>query len=133
MTLCREDEIIHIDRVIENIGRIKFGGPLKIALDMVDRFEKGKGVWLHSSAENEQFHELRGKILQGLDDTPRQHRPHLTLMHPRNSTCIDEIFDQIRKYELPTELLFDKISLVEQNNGGHWATISEYRIAPKES
>lgn len=133
MTLCREDEIIQIDRLIKNIELIKFGGPLKITFDKVDRFEGGKGVWLPSSTENKQFHELRREILKGLSDTPRQHRPHLTLMHPRNSTCTDKIFDQIKEYELPTVLLFDKISLVEQNDGGPWTTISEYRITPKES
>ncbi|RAV97620.1 2'-5' RNA ligase family protein [Pseudochryseolinea flava] len=133
VTLCREDEIVQIDRVIKNTELIKSAGPLKITFNKVERFEGGKGVWLPSSTENKQFHELRREILKGLNDTPRHHQPHLTLMHPRNSSCTDKIFDQIRAFELPTEILFEKISLVEQHDGGPWMTINEYRIAPIES
>lgn len=133
VTLCREDEIIQIEKVIQNILVLKWSDPLKITFDPVYRFEGGKGVWLPSSTENTAFHELRKAILKGLNDNPRKHQPHLTLMHPRNSTCTDKIFDQIKAYALPTELFFDKISLVEQNNGAPWKTISEYRITPQES
>ncbi len=128
VTLCREDEIVQIDKVIKNIELIKFDGPLKIIFDKVDRFEGGKGVWLTSSVDNKQFHELRREILKGLNDTQRYHQPHLTLMHPRNSSCTEKIFDEIKAFELPNEILFDKISLVEQNDGGPWKTINEYRL-----
>ena len=133
MTLCREDEIIFIDKVIENLTSFKLDNPLKITFDALDRFEDGKGVWLPASTENKQFHELRKKILKGVIGTPRLHRPHLTLMHPRNSICTDKIFGQIKEHELPTEFFFNKISLIEQKNGGPWATLDEFRITTKEN
>lgn len=128
VTLCREDEIIHIDRVIKNIELIKSDDPLKITFDKVDRFEEGKGVLIPAKAENNEFHDLRKKILKGVCELPRLHRPHITLMHPRNSTCTDNIFNQIRQYKLPTELSFDKISLIEQENGGQWTIKKEFQI-----
>lgn len=127
-TLCREDEITPIERVLENIKSIKFDQPLIIKFDTVDRFENGKGVWLPASRDNNQFQELRTEILKGISDIPRQHQPHVTLMHPRNSTCTDDIFCRIKKYELPTKLLFGKVSLIEQKNGERWTILEEFKI-----
>jgi 2'-5' RNA ligase len=128
VTLCREDEIGSIDKVLENLKAVKLENPLKITFDTVERFEDGKGVWLPGSTANKQFHELRRRVLKGMNDTQRQYRPHLTLMHPRNSTCTDKIFDQIKGLELPTELFFNKVSLIEQENGGQWTIIDEFEI-----
>lgn len=128
VTLCREDEIVALDKVVENLKAINLVTPLKITFDRVERFENGKGVWLPASTENKPFHELRKRILKGINDTPRQHQPHLTLMHPRNSTCTDILFEQIKGFELPTKLFFNKVSLIEQENGGPWAIIDEFEI-----
>ena len=128
VTLCREDEITPIDNVLENIKSIKLDQPLIIRFDTVDRFENGKGVWLSASADNKQFQELRMEILKGVSDTPRQLPPHVTLMHPRNSNCTDDKFYRIKQYKLPTKLLFDKISLIEQRNGGRWTILDEFEI-----
>jgi 2'-5' RNA ligase len=128
VTLCREDEIAPLDMVIENMKSFKIDCPLKITFDPVDRFEGGSGVWLPASTENQSFHALRKQILSGIKDTPRPHQPHLTIMHPRNSTCTDSIFEAIKQYNLPTELSFDNISLIEQKSGGRWSIIDEYKI-----
>lgn len=130
VTLCREDEITSIDRVFENIKSIMFEQPLIINFDTVDRFENGKGAWLPASRDNKQFQELRTKILKGINDLPRQHLPHVTLMHPRNSTCTDDTFFKIQQYKLPTNLLFDKVSLIEQKNSGRWKVLNEFSILP---
>lgn len=128
VTLCREDEIEPTEKVIQNLKFLKLDFPLKIRFDPVERFEDQKGVWLPGSKENKQFQELRKFVLKGVIDTPRQHFPHLTLMHPRNSTCTDAIFDQIRNHTLPSELSLDEISLIEQKNGGPWAIADVFRI-----
>jgi 2'-5' RNA ligase len=128
VTLCREDEIEHADKVFQNLKSLKLDFPLKIRFDPVERFDAHKGVWLPGSKDNKQFHELRKFTLEGVINAPRQHRPHLTLMHPRNSTCTDTIFDQIRLHTLPTELSFDEISLIEQRNGGQWTITDVFRI-----
>jgi hypothetical protein len=52
-------------------------------------------------------------------------------MHPRNSTCIDMIWEHIQTQDLPTALLFDTISLIEQRGGGRWTTIEQFSIVLK--
>jgi 2'-5' RNA ligase len=128
VTLCREDEIEQIEKVIENIKSISRGKPVTMAFNPPERFENGKGVYIPAKGENPEFYELRKTVLNGVNEFPRKPLPHITLMHPRNSTCTDVIFDQIKKYELPTELIFDTISLIEQNNGGPWIIIEQFAI-----
>jgi 2'-5' RNA ligase len=127
-TLCREDEIEPIEKVIENIRSIQWDKPVRIAFDAPERFENGKGVFIPAKRDNPQFYELRKAVLNGLNEFPRKPLPHITLMHPRNSTCTDIVFEQIKKYELPTELFFDTVSLIEQHNGGKWIIIEEFPI-----
>jgi 2'-5' RNA ligase len=128
VTLCREDEIDPAYKVVQNLKSLKLDFPLTIKFDPVERFEDQNGVWLPGSKENRQFHELRKLVLKGVIDSPGQHRPHLTLMHPRNSTCTDTIFDHIKQQTLPNELSFDEISLIEQKNGGQWTIKDVFRI-----
>lgn len=128
VTLCREDEIKAIDLVIENIKLLRLKKPLRITFDQVARFEDGKGVLIPANKATHEFDELRREILKGVNNSPRQHQPHVTLMHPRNSTCTDYIFDQIRKCNLPAELSFDRISLIEQENDKPWRIKKEFLI-----
>lgn len=133
VTLCREDEITSIGSVLENIKALRLDRPLLVNLSTVERFENGKGVWLPASADNHQFQQLRREILKGVIDNPRIHQPHLTLMHPGNSTCTDDIFQRIKQCKLPAELSFDAISLIEQKNGERWTILDEYNIVSKSS
>jgi len=126
VTLCREDEIEQLEQVLTNIKNIKLNRPIQIGFEAVERFENGKGVYMPAKATNDSFHRLRKLILKGINESPRIHLPHITLMHPRNSTCTPEIFDQIKTYPLPTVLSFNKISLIGQINGGKWEIISEF-------
>jgi 2'-5' RNA ligase len=128
LTLCREDEIEPIEKVIENIQSITKAEPLRLEFDAPERFENGKGVFIPAKKSNAAFSELRKTILKGLNNQPREHIPHITLMHPRNSTCTDIIWEHIQKQELPGELLFDKISLIEQHNGGRWTIIEQFSM-----
>ena len=130
VTLCREDEIEPIAKIIENLYSIKLMAPIQIQLNCAQRFADGKGVLIPAQGENLAFQELRKSVL-GLGEFPREHQPHLTLMHPRSSTCTDEIFERIKEAELPTELSFDKIHLIEQTNGGKWNILKEFSITNK--
>ena len=78
--------------------------------------------------DNEQFDLLRSKVMTGLVKTVQKHEPHITLMHPRNSTCTDQIFEVIQKSKLPTNLTFDTISLIEQIDGGQWQVLKTYKL-----
>lgn len=76
--------------------------------------------------ENPHFDKLRSQILgNGL---ARSAYAHPTLMHPRNSNCNDEIFQEIKTFKLSTKLLFDKIDLIEQRDGGKWKLIKSWDL-----
>ena len=77
---------------------------------------------------NEQFHELRKKVLTGLLNMVRHHEPHITLLHPRNSTFNNEVFRAIQIANLPAYLTFDTISLIEQINGSKWHIKNEFKL-----
>ena len=128
VTLCREDEMESIEKVIENIKSLTTGNPLRIEFDPLERFGNGKGLLIPAKKGSSEFHELRKSILKGLIEFPADHHPHITLMHPRNSTCTDQIFNQIVKYKLPTELFFDTISLIEESNDGSWEIINQFSM-----
>jgi len=104
VTLCRENEIENLEKVLPNLVALAQAQPA-ITIE---------------------------KVLHGLTDNPVNHEPHITLMHPRNSTCTDEIFGQIEKLNLPTRLLFNRISLIEQENGGQWKILQEFDLTGKK-
>ena len=131
ITLCREDEINPIGKIIERIKSIQLEKPIRIELNGVKRCADGKGVLIIASEENNEFMELRKTIL-GTTELTKEQFPHVTLMHPGNSTCNGKTFAEIKKQELPSVLFFSKISLIEQNNGGKWNVINEFNIVNKK-
>jgi hypothetical protein len=114
ITLCREDEIVPIEKVILNLNNLD-QDHLSMAFGPVLRFADGKGVLMPAIGGQDAFQQLRATILQGIVAAPRVQEPHITLMHPRNSTCTDAVFEEIRQIALPTVLTFKKISLIEQD------------------
>ena len=74
----------------------------------------------------ESFENLRKNVLNGIIEKPQIQEPHVTLMHPRNATCTDEIFAEIQKYNLPNKIKFSKISLIEQEMGQKWRILEEF-------
>ncbi len=127
VTLCREDEIENLEQVITNLHRL-MKTEIVIEFGKVTRFDNGKGVLLPAKGDNADFHDLRRQILFGLNDNPRKQEPHITLMHPRNSTCTNDIFGEIEKISLPAKLKFKRISLIEQNDGGQWSSLQEFEL-----
>jgi hypothetical protein len=127
VTLCREDELDNIERVIENLLALKVP-PIALAFGAAVCFSEGRGVLLPSENNDEAFHHLRVRALAGVIEVPRLHEPHLTLMHPRNSTCTDEIFARIQMIGLPRKIVFSKISLIEQRFGGAWSVLREFPL-----
>jgi 2'-5' RNA ligase len=127
VTLCREDELTQIEDVILNLTKCEMNS-VSINFGDVTRFSDGKGVLISAIGENEEFQSLRKTILNGIIEKPRNHEPHITLMHPRNSTCSDSIFNKIEKMELPSKITFTKISLIEQKNGKEWVVLREFEF-----
>ena len=130
ITLCREDEIEPTEKLIERITSILLVRPLRIELGKVERFADGKGIYISSFGDNKDFKELR-KLVLGQTKLKKEQVPHITLMHPGNSICTNEIFEQISHYDFPSELEFGKISLIEQKNGGKWNVLQEFEIVKK--
>ncbi|GAA4308398.1 hypothetical protein GCM10023149_02310 [Mucilaginibacter gynuensis] len=128
VTLCRENEIGLLDKVIQNIRPVNIHKPLIIKFESPVRFADGKGVLIPAIERNDEFYNLRKVVLKGIYADPYQQHPHITLMHPRNSTCTDEIFEQIIQYELPVQLNFDAISLIEQKDGGKWTILKQFAL-----
>ena len=121
VTLCREDELVDLDRVLQNLHRCV--PVVTIGFGMVLRSEAGKGVLLPAIAGQEDFQRLRETILEGVVNMPRRQEAHITLMHPRNATCTDAIFEEIRAYRLPAQITFNSVSLIEQVDGGPWRVL----------
>jgi len=127
VTLCREDEIENIDQVLHNLTQLE-QKKININFGQVARFDNGKGVFIPAISDNNKFHQLRSLILKGVNDNPRRQEPHITLMHPRNSTCTDKIFEQILKIETPNKLTFNKIAIIEQEGNNTWKIIKEIEL-----
>lgn len=130
VTLCREDEIENLEQVISNLHSLT-QNEIVIEFGKATRFDNGKGLLLPAFTDNMDFQDLRREVLVGLSDNPRRHEAHITLMHPRNSTCTDAIFHQIERLSLPKQLSFNKISLIEQENGGQWNILQEFERSKK--
>jgi 2'-5' RNA ligase len=127
VTLCREDEIQNLEHIIRNLHSLT-AQEIVIEFGKAIRFDNGNGLFLPASTNNAGFHALRRQALCGLNYSVSNHEPHITLMHPRNSTCTDEIFQKIEKVILPTQLKFKIISLIEQEDGGQWKILQEFEL-----
>ena len=127
VTLCREDELDQIDDVMLNLEKLQFGR-FSIHFGLAERFSQGKGVLLPAIGDNEAFQTLRSHVLHCIIDQPRKHAPHITLMHPRNATCTDEIFESIQKNSFPQQITFYEISLIEQEIGEKWQILKTYKL-----
>jgi 2'-5' RNA ligase superfamily len=131
VTVCREDEITELEHVIQNLTRLTHSPHPDIVIEFgrAMRFDNGNGVLLPAKRGIAEFQELRRRILRGVHDNPRHQEPHITLLHPRNSTCTDDIFAQIEATPLPTTLALRTVSLIEQVDGGRWETLQEYALS----
>jgi hypothetical protein len=127
VTLCREDEIQNLEQVTANLRSLKHD-KVVIQFGRVRRSADGKGVFLPATTESPEFHKLKYKVFEGLTNNLNAHEPHITLMHPRNSTCTNSIFEQIERISLPKQLIFERISLIEQEDGGQWKILQEYDL-----
>lgn len=127
VTLCREDELEQIEKVMHNLEGLDQNN-IVLAFGHPIRFSEGAGVLLPALGNDQHFQRLRASILAGIIANPRKHEPHITLMHPRNSTCTDEIFVQIVKNHFPKRVTFRKICLIEQEMGKKWRTLKEFDL-----
>lgn len=127
VTLCREDEIENLGKVMGNLANLQYA-PIAIDFGPPKRFAEGKGVLMPATGSLRAFDALRKGILLGTTDDPKKHEPHITLVHPRNSTCTDAVFREIARMDLPGRLTFRKISLIEQEDDRPWRVLGEFHL-----
>jgi 2'-5' RNA ligase superfamily len=127
VTLCREDELEEIEKVIFNLENTH-QSCIDIHFGSVIRFGNGRGLMLPAMGNNKSFQTLREKILTGIIQAPPNHEPHITLMHPRNSTCTNEIFKEVKDYNFPNKITFNKISLIQQEMGMPWKIVKVFEL-----
>lgn len=126
VTLCREEELEPLEPVIDRLRSISLEGPVRIRFKKSERSADGKGVVMPATDE-EDYRRLRSLVL-GASGATNVQSPHITLMHPRNSSCSEELFRKILHRDLPAEFWFDRISLIEQKNSGKWKVLEEFGI-----
>jgi 2'-5' RNA ligase len=119
VTLCREDELGTAESVMARLRTADLGGPLTLRFGPVARFSDGKGAWLPPDGPQPGFDALRQAAL-GLSSPARPFDAHITLLHPRNATCTDAIFAQLQAAKLPRQVVFDRVHLIRQQDGGIW-------------
>lgn len=128
VTLLRDDELTDIEKITENIMELN---EHIIAIDFgsLQRSPDGKGVLIAGKGSNDSFHSLRAKLVANTENNNISIlHPHITLIHPRNGNCTDEIFDELKKQQLPSSIAFKTISVIEQINGGKWNIINQFNL-----
>ncbi|HNM28108.1 MAG TPA: 2'-5' RNA ligase family protein, partial [Saprospiraceae bacterium] len=78
VTLCREDELTPLERVIDNLNHLR-ERPVRVQFGPPTRFSEGKGLLLPAIGANEAFQALRVRVLKGVVEAPRRHEAHITL------------------------------------------------------
>lgn len=127
ITLCREDEIEPIEMVKANLDSLIFNSfVLKLGNPIL--FSGNKGVLIPIVGNDEEFKNLRKRVLNNITESPKDQKPHITIMHPRNSICTEFIFKEINTLKFPDKIRFSKISLIEQALGEPWNILKEYEL-----
>ena len=127
ITLCREDELENLAQIKLNLSLLDEDS-ISINFDRLIRSADQNGVMIGAKHDNHQYHHLRQVILKGCDLPITFPDPHITLMHPRNSICTDEIFNEIRKIKIPESILFKEISLIQQTDGSEWKILETFQM-----
>lgn len=127
ITLCREDEIEDLEIILNNLRNLNIEN-FELDLEQVKRTSDGKGVLIPVIDKKKTFQNLRKSVLNSINKNPRNSEPHITLMHPRNSTCEDYMFEKIKNITLPEKVKIGKISLIEQEIEKEWKVIKEYKL-----
>ncbi len=83
---------------------MKFGAPIRHENSVLLPLVQGRTAYAA----------LRRMLLLDGDTEPRPMDAHVTIIHPRNGLCTDEIFAQIERRLQPFTWTFRQISLIEQ-------------------
>ncbi len=128
VTLCRNNEIKNWNTIQDKLEQIEnISINLKIQTPL--RFENN-GVYLPCIDFQNDFQNLRNEILKDLIDDVPIAKPHITLMHPRNSVCTDKKFEEILNFQYPDEIEFHSIHLIQQYKDEAWQILQTFKSSP---
>ncbi len=113
VTLCRDEECRDEDRLKAHAERLSVNA-FSLRTGALYRFAGGKGLALELRDAGQDFRKLRGAVIgESLLDRPEQ-QPHITLIHPRNGTCTDRLYDSIRGLPFPDFVHIRSLSFIRQ-------------------
>jgi 2'-5' RNA ligase len=120
VTLCREDEVQDWGKLRE---RLATAAPIDLTLSFAEPHREGNLVVLPAEVAGNAFARLRHQLLSRPGHEPRPMVPHLTLIHPRNGTCTDRLFSELRQRCSPFTVTIRAVSLIEQSEGAAWREV----------
>jgi hypothetical protein len=121
VTLCREDEVTDWDGFQNRLASLR---PIEITLTFGVPVREDNFVFLPVLGGLEEFQSFRQAVLS---KDARIHTPHLTLIHPRNGMCTEQIFADISKtITAPFPYTFHEVRIIEQEDSGVWSVISRF-------
>ncbi len=123
VTLCREDEVSDWG---ELASRLLDQGTIEVELEFGMPIRDNNLVYLPAIGSTDSFDSLRHAILSSSHSIPRKHRPHMTLIHPRNGLCTDQVFDEIMARCEPFSAFFRYVTLIEQVNLERWRELAAF-------
>jgi 2'-5' RNA ligase len=123
VTLCREDEVDDWS-VLES--RIQARIPIALTLGFRCPVREGNLVFLPAVSGVGEFDDLRNQLLSDGIKRPRKQTPHITIIHSRNGSCTDAVFDEIGQRLHPFTITLREISLIEQTGGGPWVRLAHF-------
>jgi hypothetical protein len=119
VTLCREDEVADWDSFRARLESLR---PFELRLTFGKPCRDGNFVYLPVEQGVQEFHNLRCALLT---PEPRQHTPHLTIIHPRNGVCTDQDFAEISQAIPSFQHCFQEVMLIWQEGGSVWELLAK--------
>jgi 2'-5' RNA ligase len=118
VTLCREDEVADWDAFRARLASLC---PFEITLGFGVPVRENDFVYLPVCEGQDSFQEFRCAILA---KDARKQTPHVTIIHPRNGSCTDQIFADISATISSFQYTFREVMLIEQEDDGVWSLIT---------
>jgi 2'-5' RNA ligase superfamily len=124
ITLCREDELADLPAVKDRLRHLP-PKPLTLSFGRPEVFS-GHGLLLNCVEGEDRFRLLREYLLDSKNI--RDHRPHITLAHPRNPKAAGNSLDNASRLPAIIAITFATIFLIEQEGGAPWRVMERYEL-----
>ena len=130
MTLCREDEVTDWGLLATQVSGLD---EIDISLSFGRPVREGNLVTLPPVGSTESFDAFRRCVMIGQSKSIRKHIPHITLIHPRNGTCTDRVFEEMSIHLSPFSVIFRSVTMIEQVDGGVWESKMTLPVSRNEN